>query len=199
MCIDHLITSRYFPGVEFYTGRLYQHWSPSVGGAGTLIFGFTMPKFKADPVTAAGIKDSGRVWWNILGFTSQDRCWKKKNVIVGLFLEGLPRTLTARIVLRPAPTRLPSKSRVSSMMTPAAATTLVQIPRACHRCCRIYSRPCRIPQQTFVVRSQSTRNHSVVTSKTILSHRVGGSKGGEGEREGIVWSLCFRAQAGRRI
>ena len=43
------------------------------------------------------------------------------------------------------------------------------------------SRRCQcISQQTFVVRCQSTWNHSVVTLKTILSHRVGEPNGDEG-------------------
>ena len=49
------------------------------GRADTLVFGFTMTKIKAVPDTTAGIQDSGRVWWNILGLTSQDRCWRKRN------------------------------------------------------------------------------------------------------------------------
>jgi hypothetical protein len=184
MCLDHFSTKRYFPGAEFYAGRLYQHWSPSVGELLRLSSVSRRRKLKPFqiPLLEYRILDEfGETFWD-----SQVETAAGENAIVGLFLEGLPCVLTARMVLRPAPTRLPSKSRVYFMTTPAANKSLLQVPRACHRRRRIYSRPCHcIPQQAFVVRSQSTRNHSVVTSKTIFSHRVGRHNGRRGRLVGL--------------
>ena len=66
-----------------------------------------MTKTVADPDTKLLeyriLDEFGETFWD-----SQVKIAAGENVIFALLLVGLPCTLTARIVLRPAPTRLPS-------------------------------------------------------------------------------------------